>query len=142
LDERSDFPANYPKTAKCICGALAVSVTAPPQSVHACTCLDCQRRSGSAFTYTAFFADRTARITGEARSFRRIADSGRWHETNFCPSCGCAVFVRMQAMPGVVAIPAGCFAEPDFIEPARVYWSARRHRWLATLHDIASVETQ
>jgi hypothetical protein len=142
LGERPDPSANYPKTAACICGKLTVSVSAPPQRVHACTCLDCQRRSGSAFSYTAFFADTVAAIAGEARSFRRIADSGRWHEANFCPSCGCTMFVRMEAMPGVVAIPAGCFAEPDFVEPGRLYWTVRRHHWLTAPPGVESVDTQ
>lgn len=142
MAERSDPSAGYPKTAACLCGALTVSVTAPPHRVHACTCLDCQRRSGSAFSYTAFFPDSSATITGEARSFRRIADAGRWHEANFCPTCGCTVFIRMEAMPGVVAIPAGCFAAPDFTKPDRLYWSARRHHWLAPPPGVESVETQ
>ena len=46
---------SYPKTAACACGALKVTVTAPPQMVHACACLDCQRGTGSAFSYSAFF---------------------------------------------------------------------------------------
>ena len=142
MDERSEPSANRPKTAACICGALTVTVSAPPTQVHACTCLDCQRRSGSAFSYTAFFTDSAARIAGPAKSFRRIAASGRWHEASFCPSCGCTVFVRMEAMPGVVAIPAGCFADPDFIKPRRLYWTVRQHHWLDAPPGVESVETQ
>ena len=55
----------YPKTAACACGALRVTVSAPPGNVHICSCLDCQRRSGSAFTYTAFFAENAVSVTGE-----------------------------------------------------------------------------
>jgi hypothetical protein len=79
---------------------------------------------------------------GEAKSFRRIADSGRWHEANFCPSCGCTVFVRMEAMPEMLAIPVGCFADSDFIKPGRMYWTVRQHGWLAALHAVETVERQ
>jgi hypothetical protein len=141
LEGRSDS-SGYPKAAACLCGGLTVSVTAPPQWVHACTCLDCQRRSGSAFSYTAFFPGPASTVTGAAQSFRRSADSGRWHEANFCPSCGCTVFIRMEAMPGVIAVPVGCFTEPGFIKPGRLYWTVRRHHWLATLQDIEMIERQ
>ena len=142
MDEHADHRATYPKTAACMCGALTVSVAAPPQRIHACACLDCQRRSGSAFSYTAFFPDSAVSITGEFRSWRRVADSGRWHEAHFCPSCGCTVFIRMKAMPGIVAVPAGCFAEPEFEKPRKLYWSARRHHWLAAPPGVEPVETQ
>ena len=138
----NDPSPKYPKIAACACSALSVSVGAPPQWAHACTCVDCQRRSGSAFSYTAFFADRDATVAGETRSFRRVADSGRWHESNFCPSCGCTVFIRMEAMPDLIAIPAGCFADPAFIKPARLYWSSRRHHWLSAPAGAELVETQ
>jgi hypothetical protein len=138
----NDPSPKYPKIAACACGALTVSLRAPPQWTHACTCLDCQRRSGSAFSYTAFFQDSDATIAGETRSFRRNADSGRWHESNFCPSCGCTVFVRMEAMPDLIAIPAGCFADPTFIKPGRLYWSTRRHHWLSAPAGAELVETQ
>jgi len=59
--------ASYPKTAACACGKLTVTVTAPPQTVHACSCLDCQRGSGSAFSYSAFFPDSAVQVAGAKR---------------------------------------------------------------------------
>jgi hypothetical protein len=141
LSEQARAP-NYLKTAACVCGALRITVAAPPKFVHACTCLDCQRRSGSALSYTAFFAADAATVTGEARAYRRIADSGRWHDSHFCPVCGCTVFVRMEAMPDTVGVAAGCFAEPDFIAPGRLYWTVRRHHWLDVPPALQPVETQ
>ena len=132
----------YPKTAACLCGALSVSVVAEPRTVHACSCLDCQRRSGSAMSYTAFFAEAVASAKGESRSWRRVADSGRWKDAHFCPTCGCMVFMRLQALPDAIAIPVGCFADEDFAKPGRLYWASRRHRWLATPPEMDLVETQ
>ena len=66
MSERSnDPPASYPKTAACACGSLTVTVAAPPQAVHACACLDCQRGSGSAFSYSAFFPESAVTVAGE-----------------------------------------------------------------------------
>jgi len=141
LAEPSQHP-DYPKTAACACGALTVSVSAPPISTHACSCLDCQRRSGSVFTYTAFFAETDVLVKGEFRCWRRSSDAGRFHESNFCPTCGNALFYHLEAWPGVVGIPVGNFADPAFDKPATLYWTAQRHKWLATFSAIATVERQ
>ncbi len=132
----------YPKTATCACGALTLSVTAPPDSTHACSCLECQRRSGSVFTYTAFFAEANVAVKGEARRWRRGSDAGRFHESNFCPTCGTAVYCRLEAWPGIIGVAVGNFADQAFNKPATLYWTTRRHEWLATLADIARVERQ
>jgi hypothetical protein len=132
----------YRKTAACACGALTVSVTAPPGKVHVCTCLDCQRSSGSAFSYTAFFAEAATSISGEFRAWRRTASSGRWTQSHFCPDCGTSVFCRMEAFPGAVGVAVGCFADPGFDKPATAYWNTRRHLWLVAPADLEAVETQ
>ena len=132
----------YPKTAACACGALRVTVAAPPDTIHACSCLDCQRRSGSAFTYTAFFPEAVASVAGEHRSWRRSSEAGRFHESNFCPTCGNAVFCRLEAWPGVIGVAVGNFADPAFDKPAALYWTMQRHGWLATPDGAADVERQ
>ena len=37
--------------------------------------------------------------------------------------------------PGVIAIPLGAFADPDFPPPRFSIYEARRHRWTAVLGD-------
>ena len=132
----------YPKTAACACGSLTVSVSAPPLHIHACACLDCQRRSGSAFTCTAFFPEAATAISGDVRSFRRLADSGRFNEAAFCPGCGSSVISRLEGLPNVVGVAVGCFADPAFEKPGTLYWTVRRHDWLATPLGAATIERQ
>ncbi len=132
----------YPKTAACACGALRVTVSTPPANVHICSCLDCQRRSGSAFTYTAFFAEPAVSVTGEYRSWRRHSDAGRFHESNFCPICGTSIFCRLEALPGIIGVTVGNFADPAFAKPVSHYWTLQRHQWLAAFGEVAAVERQ
>jgi hypothetical protein len=134
--------ASYPKTAACACGKLTVTVTAPPQTVHACSCLDCQRGSGSAFSYSAFFPDSAVQVAGEATRWRRSSESGRWNESSFCPTCGVTVFTRLEVLPGIVCVSVGCFNEPDFPAPGKLYWNSRRHHWLDLPTGIERIETQ
>jgi hypothetical protein len=137
-----DRPAPYPKIAACECGGITVTVTAAPQMVHACSCLDCQRRSGSAFSYSAFFPEAAVTIGGEPKRWRGSSDAGRWGEANFCPTCGVTVFSRLEALPELVCVAVGCFSDPDFPAPAKLYWNSRRHHWLDLPAGIGRVETQ
>ncbi len=133
---------DFPKTAACVCGALTATARKAPVGVHACCCTDCQRRSGSAFTYTAFFAEGDLTIEGEHRTFRRDSEAGRFHETGFCPACGCAMIYRLEALPGVIGVPAGNFADRTFQPPASLYWTVHRHEWLTPPAGVTAVERQ
>lgn len=129
--------------AACSCGSLTVTLNAAPQSVHACSCSACQRDSGSAFTYTSFFAESAVvAIEGEHRNWRRTAASGRWIESSFCARCGNTVFRRWEALPGIFGVPVGCFADPKFAAPAKLYFSSQRNRWLIFPAGVELIATQ
>jgi hypothetical protein len=134
--------ASYPKTAACACGTLNVTVTAPPQFVHACACLECQRGTGSAFSYSGFFAEADVKVSGKPTSWRRSSEAGRWQESFFCPTCGVTVFSRLEALPGIVCVSAGGFGAQDFPRPGKLYWSSRRHHWFEVPSGVEPIETQ
>jgi hypothetical protein len=52
------------------------------------------------------------------------------------------VFTRLEVLPGIVCVSVGCFSEPDFPAPAKLYWNSRRHRWLDLPTGIGRIETQ
>jgi hypothetical protein len=130
------------RTASCGCGALSATVSGAPTDVYACSCLACQRESGSAFTYVALFQVDAVTLAGAHRTWRRSSDSGRWIETAFCPVCGGEVLSRMEALPDSVGIAVGCFADPDFKRPDVLFWASRRHRWLDMPDAVEMMETQ
>jgi hypothetical protein len=139
MTETNDPPA---RDARCACGDLRVTAEGEPQSVLACSCLNCQRESGSAFTYGAIYAEAVVSMTGPHSIWRRTVDSGRWLESAFCPTCGVTVSYRMEAWPGVVGVPVGCFADPGFAPPETLYWDWRRHHWLSFPNGVEVFETQ
>ena len=130
------------REARCGCGAFRVAVRDEPVSVYACSCLNCQRESGSAFTYGAVYPEAAVTVTGTHTIWRRTVESGRWLENAFCPTCGVSVSYRMEAWPGVVGISVGCFADPGFAPPEALYWNARRHHWLHFPDGVELFETQ
>ncbi|MPZ37522.1 MAG: aldehyde-activating protein [Rhizobiales bacterium] len=130
------------RTARCGCGALTATVSGDPVTVYVCACLCCQRKSGSAFTYAAVFPSAAVTIAGERKAWRHIGDSGRWIESMFCPTCGISVGFQSEGMPGMTGVSVGCFADPGFVPPARLYWASRRHTWIALPEGVDVQDTQ
>ena len=80
-----------------------------PVRVSVCHCLDCQRRSGSAFSTQARFATKDVTLHGEAATFVRIGDEGRRTTFRFCPRCGSTVAYENEGIDGLTAVPVGLF---------------------------------
>jgi hypothetical protein len=130
------------RKASCSCGKLTVTTHGEPLEVSACSCLDCQRRSGSAFTYIASYSDTAVSIAGDRKAWRSQSDSGRWVESNFCPTCGVTVCFLMEAFPETTGVCVGCFADSNFVKPEGLYWASRHHRWLVFPEGIKLLETE
>lgn len=127
------------RIARCGCGALTATTAGEPKLVYACACLRCQQKSGGAFTYSAVFPDSDVTITGARTTWQHQSDSGRTVATNFCPTCGITVFSRSEIFPDMIILAVGCFSDPDFAPPSRVFWASRHHRWL-TFPDGAELQ--
>jgi hypothetical protein len=118
------------REATCSCGQLRVSVEGDPVRISVCHCLACKRRTGSAFGYQARFPAEGFQVEGAYKEFVRLSDEGEERRLSFCPECGSTVFYTLGAQPGVVAIPVGGFADPDFPPPWVSVYESRRHAWV------------
>jgi len=118
------------RVAACACGQLRVACEGEPQRVSLCHCLDCQRRTGSAFGVAAFFARTAVKTEGREKTTRRLADSGRGLTFHFCPDCGGTVFWEPDFRPDSLAVAVGAFADPSFPMPDKAVFEARAHPWV------------
>ncbi len=123
-----------PRSARCHCGDLQLRCEGEPAKVSMCHCLDCQRRTGSAFSVAVFYPVGKVAIGGETRVFNRPSASGFAVNFHFCPRCGSNVFWRPERMPHLVGVAAGAFGDPDFSAPQQAVWTKDRHAWV-TLPD-------
>jgi hypothetical protein len=48
----------------------------------------------------------------------------------FCPDCGSTICFTAALNPGLIAIPAGLFADPATPAPQRSVFEERRHSWV------------
>ena len=124
-----------PRIATCACGQLRLACSSEPVRISVCHCLDCQRRTGSAFGVQARFARDQIVIEGAATPFTRSSDSGNKATFHFCPQCGSAVCWELEAVPGFMSVTVGAFADPLFPEPWISIFEVRRHPWVSIAPD-------
>jgi hypothetical protein len=124
------------RTASCRCGQLTAECTGEPFRISVCHCLDCKRRSGSAFSFQARWTEEQVRITGEHKSWEFVPDSGNLTRFHFCPHCGITIAYSNEGFPGTLAIPAGTFADPNFPAPRVSVYEERKHDWVEINGDV------
>ena len=116
--------------ARCACGALTLTISAPAQLVVACHCLDCQRRTGAPFGVGAFFPRDAVVIAGPSKQYTRDAASGGKVHSYFCPDCGSTVHWQAERLPSLIAVAVGALADPDLPAPARSIFERSKHAWV------------
>ena len=124
------------RTASCRCGQLKATVTGDPVRLSVCHCLNCKRRSGSAFAVQARWPADQVTIEGQSKGFELIADSGNRATFHFCPQCGSDVHYEINGkFDGLIAIPLGAFDDPYFASPKFSVWEGRKNDWVDIIGD-------
>jgi hypothetical protein len=128
------------RTASCRCGQLSATVTGEPVRISVCHCLNCKKRSGSAFAVQARWPRDQVSIQGQSKTFVIVADSGNRATFHFCPECGSDVHYEIDGkfddkFNELVAIPLGAFDDPYFLKPRFSVWEVRKHDWVEILGD-------
>ena len=124
------------RTAACPCGALTAVCEGEPVRISVCHCLQCQRRTGSAFSAQARFPAERVRLSGPSTTWARTGDSGGKATYWFCPTCGSTVAYETEATPGLIAVPLGAFADPSFPPPRFSVWERRKHPWVEITAEV------
>jgi hypothetical protein len=119
------------RTAVCSCGQLSVTVEGDPAFHGLCSCFECQKDSGSAFSFSGYWPKSALRrITGTSTAWRRGSESGRFVEKHFCPTCGSAVYWYAEFAPDMINVAIGNLADPGFPPPQYAVWNDNKHGWV------------
>jgi len=139
------MPATKPiikKLVSCACGAVSVAVDGPVLSMLLCTCLDCQKASGSGHASVAMLSADRVHIAGETTSFTRTAASGAQFTRSFCPHCGTPIAGASSRAPAVLLLPAGLFAgDTDWFSPSQVIFARSHADWNTLPPDLVQHQT-
>ncbi|MCP3477402.1 GFA family protein [Bradyrhizobium sp. CCGUVB1N3] len=118
-----------PFTGGCACGAIRYSITGEPLFSNHCQCRDCQRESGSGHGSYMTFPREGVTVTGEAKQWDMVGDSGNVKTRAFCSVCGLPVFMTFAAMPDIFTIRAASLDDPSRYKPQVITYAARGHGW-------------
>jgi hypothetical protein len=118
--------------ARCACGQLAVRLNGPTPSIAACHCVECRRRTGSAFGLGAYYRSDRVSVSGETKTYLRTAASGAELSFFFCPDCGSTLFWRSSLFPQRLAVAAGAIDDPAFPSPKNSLWEESKLAWVST----------
>jgi hypothetical protein len=128
------------REASCSCGRIRLRCRGEPLRISVCHCLECQRRTGSAFGAQARFLNENVEfLAGEPSIYERTADSGAKIAFRFCPNCGSTVWYRNEAEPDRIGVTLGAFADPSFPPPRFSVYEERMHPFVE-LKELSPIE--
>lgn len=116
-------------TGGCACGGIRYEIAAEPLVMLDCQCLDCQKKSGTGHLSHLVYPRAAVKLTGTAKHWDMVADSGNVKTRAFCPECGSPLYVTFPANPDVFAVHAGSLDDPARFKPQFVTYVVRGHAW-------------
>jgi hypothetical protein len=129
------------RTAGCHCGQLRLSCEGDPKKISMCHCLDCQRRTGSAFSVAVFYERGQVQVeSGSSSRFERPSASGFPVTFHFCGHCGSNVYWEPARLPELIGVAIGAFADPAFPCPEQSVWTKDKHGWFDLPEGMARFE--
>lgn len=129
------------RIAACHCGGVELACEGEPRKVSMCHCLDCQRRTGGAFSVAVFYdRDKVRTARGETKVFERPSASGFPVRFHFCGTCGSNLYWEPARMPDRIGVAIGAFADPSFPRPDQSVWTRDKHAWLDLPADMPAFE--
>ncbi|KAH8881373.1 hypothetical protein GQ53DRAFT_735399 [Thozetella sp. PMI_491] len=120
----------------CLCGAIQVSATGKPFSVHLCHCTTCKKVTGSDFGSFAMFPKANVTLTASDPSLLRVyedgsSNSGIINDRSFCGKCGSNVRNEHRGWTDYAVIPTGLIeGGKESLKPMHEFFCIRRAGWL------------
>lgn len=122
---------------QCHCGRVRYAATVNPENVSVCHCTDCQAISGSAFRTTLRVPDSDFEMTGETRTYMKVAASGNQRALVFCPECGTQMYgMPVGDGPKLISVRLGTSKQRAQLPPRRQIWCQSAMPWV---NDLAAV---
>jgi hypothetical protein len=120
----------------CLCGSVSYSISTDPALVGVCHCEDCQRFTGSAFSYLVGVLETDLQIQGELETFSKPGDSGQPIQRKFCPKCGSSILEIAATRPGLVLLNGGTLDNSENLTPTLQIYCDRELTWARLAADI------
>lgn len=116
----------------CLCGAVRYRVAWPPLATATCSCRNCQKQAGSAFSVVLVFPRDALATDGTLHTYRDRGSSGQTVERRFCPNCGSPVITDTPRarIEGVIFVKGGTLDQIADLAPTTHYWNDSAQPWV------------
>lgn len=132
-----------PITGSCQCGNIQYEVAQPFLKQIVCHCSECQKLSATSFSITAILPQEAFKlVTGELRSYSRVADSGSTNNCYFCPDCGNRIYHQNPDMPEKIRLKPGTLDDTSIINPTIHVWLQSKQDWVEIPDGVETYDTQ
>ncbi len=114
-------------TGRCVCEDLRYELKGPPLFTHACHCLDCQRKTGSAFAMTTIVLRDDLDITLGRTSATTLSPRSTSYA---CARCRTTIYVVSTRYPATVTLKPGTLDDTSVAAPQAHIWVRRKQAWV------------
>ncbi len=128
----------------CLCGHVSYEAEVDPDRVAICHCIDCQTHSGTAYGVVVGIVDEEFRLlSGELKTFEKIADSGTVRALAFCPECGTRIHAQTVGEgSSFFGLRLGTVRQRDQLKPKLQVWCRSAQDWVGDLRSIPKFDEQ
>lgn len=127
---------NLPMQGGCQCGRHRYKISAPPLTLYACHCTDCQTQSTSAFGMSMPVPREAVSCNFSALgTWERTASSGRIVKASYCNECGTRLFHEPFRNPKIINVKPGTLDNTSWIEPVGHLWLNSAQKWFKPSRD-------
>ena len=81
-------------------------------------------------------------VTGQTKTFTRIADSGNENVGVFCPNCGVRIYQIPKHIQGVLVLKPGTLDDTSWVKPSHFVWMSRAQGWVPVPGDVQALDGQ
>ncbi|KAF2095207.1 hypothetical protein NA57DRAFT_45023 [Rhizodiscina lignyota] len=136
-------------TGACVCGALKFEFTGEPAMKALCHCLECQHRTGSAYTTNLLIPRTNFTFKPSSPSVMKTytftqSDTGLHFKTTFCGECGTLISKandEAEDFKPVYIVGAGCLDDGiGSAKPDAELWVGHRANWLPAMDGAAQLK--
>lgn len=120
----------------CHCGRISFTAQIDPARVMVCHCSDCQVLSGAPFRAVVAAPIETLQVSGEPRSYVKVAQSGNRRAQVFCPDCATPLWATAPENATSVVIRLGCVRQRQQLQPAVQIWRHSALPWIDRLAEV------
>ncbi|CAI6049325.1 unnamed protein product [Clonostachys chloroleuca] len=127
-------------TGSCICNKITFSYTGEPKKTVLCHCRQCQKLSGSAYTYCFLVPREDFKWTsGSPKAGSFVQESGIIVDYSFCPDCGTIMTKQSDKedfKPFYIVQAGTVDGDETKKKPDVEFWVSRKVDWVQPVQGV------